>query len=361
MSEPGQHDAARPASQRSAFWRIVPRVVISLLIAGGFVWALQRGGLPLSPPAHSADHLKWWGVPAFATLTLLCMLLRAYRTVFLLRAIRPDVSALRVVAIGMVGYGAIFFAPLRLGEMVRPYLLTQDEGITFTGGLGVVAAERIIDGLVMVALTATGLALSVHVSPLPDHVGDLPIPVSLVPRALSSATAMFVLAFVGMTGLYAVRRGAVRAANGIFGVLSPRLGALCARSVERVAGAFAFLTSPRSAAPFVLSTVTSWVLNALANWALLVGVGLPASFAVACVTAGVVALGSLLPAGPGFFGSYQIATYTSLAMYFAPHDVVSLGAMFVFASYAGYVVLNLLMALAGFYLLGKVRAAAIAA
>jgi uncharacterized membrane protein YbhN (UPF0104 family) len=342
-----------PSKLRGSWWR----VLVSLLIAGGFVWAMHRGGLPLAPPAHAAAHLRWWGVPGFALFTIACMALRAHRIAYLLRPMRPEISDLGVTAIGLIGYAAIFFAPLRLGEMVRPYLLTQEEGISFTEGLGIIAAERIIDGLTMVAMTALGLALSSHVSPLPDRVGGLPIPISLVPRALTTATWLFTLAFAGMALLYATRFWAVLVVRRLLGTISPRLGELGAHLVQRVSGAFAFLTLPKSAVPFVLSTVASWLFNALAIWVLLLGVGLPASLPIACVAGGIVALGLLLPAGPGFFGAYQVASYTSLAMYFAPGDVLSVGAMFVFASYVAYVVLNVLGALVGFRLLGKARRA----
>jgi uncharacterized protein (TIRG00374 family) len=357
MSEPTQDVPAEAAQTKSrTLHRLVPRAVISLLIAGGFVWALQRGGLPLSPPLGALPHLRWWGIPVFVALTVLCNFFRTYRLVFLLRPLRPNISRLRVLAIGFIGYGAIFFAPLRLGEMVRPYLLTQDEGIPFGQGLGVVAAERIIDGLVTVLMTALGLAFSVHVSPLPDHIGALPIPISVVPGALKSATVLFGVAFVGMAGAYATRTFTVALVQRCFSVISPTLGAGIARILGRVLDGFAFLPSRRSAGGFVVYTLGCWLSNAAALWALLAGVGLPASLAVACVTTGIIALGSLLPAGPGFFGAYQIATYTSLAMFFVPAEVVSQGAIYVFGSYASHVLINVAMTLLGFYLLARARA-----
>jgi uncharacterized protein (TIRG00374 family) len=344
---------ALSASAPSGLRRILPRLAVSLLMAGAFAWALNRGGLPLSPPATALPHLRWWAVPAFVALTSLGIYFRTYRWVYLLRPISPRVQASRAFGASLVGYGAVFFAPLRLGEVVRPYLMAQDGEITFAQGLGTVAAERIIDGLVMVLITAVALASSKPISPLPDHVGSLPIPVSMVPGALISATVLFTLAFAAMAGLYATRGWAAGFTRRALGRFSPRLAELLARWIERLAQGFAFLPSWRSTGPFLRDTVLFWLVGGAAQWALLRGVGLTPTLAESSVTMGVIALGSLLPAGPGFFGAYQVATYTSMAMYFAAGDVTTLGAMFVFTSYASHVVLCGLSCVLGFWLLSR--------
>ncbi len=301
--------------------------------------------------------MTWWAIPAFIGLTVLSAFLRTYRLVHLLRPTHPGISARRVLGIGLVGYGAIFFAPLRLGEMVRPYLLAQDEGVSFAQGIGVITAERIIDGLVMVLMTAVGLTFSTRIFPAPDHIGQLPIPVSLVPKALATATLLFGSAFVGMAVLYVTRSWAVGFARRVGGALSVKLGDALAHILERLILGFSFLPSLRSSSAFALYTVGCWLTGALSQWVLMAGVGLPATPAQGCVTMGVIALGSLLPAGPGFFGAYQIASYTSLAMFFAPDEVVRQGAMYVFGSYACHVAINVALALGGFYLLARKRAA----
>jgi uncharacterized membrane protein YbhN (UPF0104 family) len=117
---------------------------------------------------------------------------------------------------------------------------------------------------------------------------------------------------------------------------------------------FALLQSFRNTALFLRDTVLFWLLQAAANWVMLSGVGLSATFSQACVTLGIISLGSLLPAGPGFFGAYQVATYTALAMYYSMTEVTSAGSMFVLASYVGHVVLNLLCCAVGFAMLARV-------
>ncbi len=341
-----------PPRPRSALQRSLPRVLISLLIAAGFAWALKQGGLPFAPPAGSGKELQWWAVPGFVVLMLLAFYFRTARWVYMLRPFFEQVSARRTFAVGLVGSGATFFAPLRLGEMVRPYLITVTEPrLKFAQGFGTIAAERAIDGLCIVLLTTLGLAFSTPISPLPDRVGKLPIPVSLVPGALRSATLLFVVALAGMVALYFLRGHVSALVRNVVGRVSPKLAAPLAENLERVAQGLAFAGRLTSALPFGAFTICYWVLSILANWVLLQGIGLDASLSQSCVVLGLLGLGSLLPAGPGFFGAYQVAAYTALAMFYPISQVTSGGAMYVFASYVAHIGINLLVCLLGFALM----------
>jgi glycosyltransferase 2 family protein len=332
--------------------RSAPRIIASLLIAGGFVWALRRGGLPFIPSAEARESLRWWDAPAFAALAMVAAGFRTWRWIYLLRPMAPSLRPWRVFGVGLVGFSAVFFAPLRLGEFVRPYLMSRDGRVTFVQAIGTVAAERIIDGLVLVLMTAVALAMSTPLSPLPNHVGDLPIPVSLVPSTILFATLLFSSAFGAMALFYFARTPAKRIVSAVLGVVSARLAAFGAGMVERLAESFGFLPSWERSAPFIRNTLLYWLANGLGHYALLRGVGLDSTIPQAFVTMGVIGLGSLLPAGPGFFGAFQVAMYTSLAMYNSEHDVLTKGALAVFVSYLVNIGVNAVAGISGFVLLG---------
>jgi hypothetical protein len=79
-------------------------------------------------------------------------------------------------------------------------------------------------------------------------------------------------------------------------------------------------------------------------WILGLACGLPMTFGVACAVMGVLAIGILVPAGPGLFGAFQAATYGALAMYYSPQVIMSSGAVYVFLLYATQFVWNILAA-----------------
>jgi len=358
MPEPRTH----PESSKSAGTRgrllsgAAPRIAGSLLLGGGFLWLLMRGGLPLLPPRDAFAQLPVWSLTSYFALSICAALLRTYRWVYLIRPIAPNASALRVMGVGMIGFAAIFFAPLRSGEIVRPYLLSQGGEVTFMQAAGTVGAERVIDGLVLALFTFAGLSLATQVSPLPNKLGDLPLPISAVPAAVYGALVVFVSAFILMTLFYFARGLAGRLTRKIVGLVSIRAAEFAASTLERLADGLSFLPSSGKLLRFLRETLGCWLLTILAQWVLLRGLSLDASFAQAATAVGVQGLGSLVPAGPGMFGAYQIAGFSALAMFFPLAAVKTAGAMFIFVTYTAQLALNGLQLFAGFWLLSKAKA-----
>jgi len=330
-----------------------PRLVASLVIAGGFIWLFRRGGLPLIPPRSAFQHLQMWAIPAYATLIAIGVWFRVHRWVYLLRPIAPEVSARNVVGVGLVGIAAILFAPLRLGEAARPYLLSRDGKISFFQGLGAAGAERVVDGLVLMVVSASALFLATPLSPLPNRLGDMHVPVSIVPHAVYIALLVFVGASAALVVFHSARSFAHHLTQRVLGAVSKQLANFVTDTLERLADGIKVLASPRDRLGFFGETLAYWGAAFLATWLLMRGCGIPSSFAQGCVSLGVLGLGAVIPAGPGAFGTYQIAIYTGLALFFEQGIVLTSGAAMVFISYATQLVLTALAGLVGFAILGR--------
>ncbi|HEY4104504.1 MAG TPA: lysylphosphatidylglycerol synthase transmembrane domain-containing protein, partial [Polyangiaceae bacterium] len=209
-------DAKLGAKTARTPWTYAPRVIASLVIAGGFVWLFHKGGLPLIPPRSAFSGLTAWAIPAYAACVLTAIYLRTHRWVYLLRPIAPEIPARQVVGVGLVGIAAILYAPLRMGEAVRPYLFSRDGKVSFFQALGAAGAERVVDGLTMTLVTALALFASRPLSPLPDHLGDVPLPVAAIPGAVYFMLALFACAFAAMTVFYVARSVAHRVTQRAF-------------------------------------------------------------------------------------------------------------------------------------------------
>jgi uncharacterized protein (TIRG00374 family) len=353
------HDAITRANEKRAeqpkwpmrYRSLIARLAVSLLIAGGFAWALRKGGLPLFPPAEALQRLQPWSIVAYLVSCVAATLLRTYRWNYLLRPINPHLSSRRVLGISSLGLAAVLFAPLRMGEIVRPWLLAQDREVSFVHAAGTVVAERIVDGLMLTTILAVSLWLATPLSPLPEQVGSLHLPVALVPTIAMSAFTTFLGAFVAMTLFYFWRATAHKIVYSVLGVVSKPLATWVTQQVERLADSLQFLFSRRHGMAFLRDTSAYWAVTALGFWILLRGAGAPADFAQTCVTLGVLGLSTLLPSGPGFFGTYQLGIYCGLAMFFPETVVLGAGAAFTFVSYTTQLVLGGLTALFGFWLL----------
>ena len=75
-------------------------------------------------------------------------------------------------------------------------------------------------------MLALGLAFATPVSPLPDRLGDLELPVALVPAIAKSALLFFTLAFLAMALFYFWRERAHRIVFSAVGLVSKPLATL---------------------------------------------------------------------------------------------------------------------------------------
>ncbi len=309
------------------------KTAVSLAIAGAFAWALTRAGLPIVPSHESMAKVSWPLVGLHALMLVLVHFLRALRWRHLLRPLAPEITNRRVIAASWLGFTAILLLPLRAGEFARPWLVRDGRKITFSSALGTMGAERVIDGLIVTMVLAGALIFVPRLDPLPKTVGDLPIPVAAIPAAGYAALAVFVCAFSAMAVFYFARTFAQRVVRGTIGRISPRLGDRVAQIVSGLAEGLHFLADRRHGVPFIAETLFYWTVNAGGMWVLGLACGLPMTFGHACAVMGVLAVGILVPAGPGLFGAFQASTYGALAMYFAPTLVVSSGSAYVFLLY----------------------------
>jgi glycosyltransferase 2 family protein len=338
---------SRPAA--SMLQRHGLKLVFSLVLGAGIAWILARGGLPLVPPASAFASFRPWTVVAYVASLAVVHYLRAIRWRHLLRPVGP-VSSRNVLAVSWIAFGAIMLSPLRSGEVVRPYLITKRSGIRFWEATGTVGAERVIDALVLSLMLFAGLQSATPLSPLPDHVGGLPVSAAAVPAAAYLALVAFLSAFVLMGTFFVARDFARRVVFAVIGLVSRRLAERLSGIVERVADGLRFLPSSAHLVPFLAETLAYWLVNAAGVQLLAWGCGLAGiTLAQAAVTVGCVGIGILVPSGPGYFGAFQLSTYAALAMYFPEATVVGPGAAFVFLLYVtqiGFHVLAMLFGLA---------------
>jgi uncharacterized protein (TIRG00374 family) len=321
------------------------KLLVSLLIAALFVWMLHAGALPLVPGREAFSRVRWWTVPVYLVLWVLVHTIRALRWYWLLAPIRR-VPIRTLLPVSLVGYAAILMFPFRTGEAVRPVLLHRRGGVSGWAAMGSVAAERIIDGLFLSILLFVALQLATPLDPLPDHIGELPVPVAVVPGAAYATFGTFFVALSVMSVFYWRRQWARDMTQAVVGLVSPALARWLATRIETVAQGLHFLPRLRFTVPFLLATLAYWALHCATAWLLAWGCGFDSiSFAEACVTVGVLGLGALVPNAPGFFGAFQMSAYAGFAMYFPAADVVSAGAAYVFVAYGVQVAVILISAL----------------
>lgn len=319
--------ASEPKSTPSAARRVLPKLALSLALGALFAWLVNRGGVPIIPSGRAFAHVAWWALPVYVLTLLGTHFFRASRWRFLIRPVKDDIPLRDTILLNWIGFFAIFALPLRLGEVARPALTKIRHGVSVSAGIGTVAVERVIDGVV------TSLCVVWALVALPQIPTDDELARSL-PYYGTLAVTAFGGALVALALFLWQRELAVRLVRMSLDWLSPRLSGLVASKVLSMADGVRSIAAPRLLFGFLAETLLYWGLNALGMWLLGLGCGLPMTFGHAVGVMGILAIGILLPAGPGLFGTFQLALSTALRLYFAASVVGEQGAVYIFLMYA---------------------------
>jgi uncharacterized protein (TIRG00374 family) len=201
------------------------------------------------------------------------------------------------------GLFANLIFPLRPGELLRAYLVSNAEDIKLGRVLGSVGVERIID--LVIATAALGVAsLSV----------DLPPQYRRTAYILGIATLLVVAAAVLLIFYFEIKHG------GELEVDKERQG-----FSARLMGALSALHAMSTAPSFYLAVLTSVLMpfcQVLGLWAMMrsyglqLSSGMPLPFLAALVVLLVINLGVSLPNAPANVGSYQFFCVFALTSIF---------------------------------------------
>ncbi len=312
------------------FW---PKLALSLVITAGLYLLLKHGALELMPAREKLARIDGSGIVLYVALFSAMHLVRAARWYLLLAPVQR-VSLATVVRVALIGYMAIALLPFRMGEAARPLLIRRDAKLSAWAATGTVGAERLIDGLSISLLLLGALRLARPMDPLPDRIGDIEVPVRIVPSLALGAASTFAAGCLVMMVFYFRRAWAERVTLALLGRVSERFARWLSTRLAETASGLGFLTNPRYSAPFLVATLAYWLLNAASFWVLAEACRLSAiGYFQAIAVMGVVALGIVVPSTPGFFVAFQLGIYAGLAMYLSPDEVQGTGAIYAFYGY----------------------------
>lgn len=235
------------------------------------------------------------------------------------------VSFRRLLPISTVGFFAILALPLRMGEIVRPYLIAQPPKLRVSHGLGTLAVERVFDGLF--------LAFAAFAAVVMARAAGKTVPPWIFAAGLV-ALGLFLAALVVLILTLWQRERAVELCRRLVSLVSLRLAERAASIAEGVVDGFRALPSARRLFWFGMATLLYWLFNALSLQVLADGFDLPIGIEAAIGLTALIGIGIMIPAGPGFIGNFELFAEGALKLYVAA-DVFKLkGGAFIIAMHA---------------------------
>jgi hypothetical protein len=303
-------DSAPPPASPEGLGRALrsrgAQVAISLLLAGGLLYLfLRRVEIgPLRDAIRSASG-RW--LLASLGIALTTFVLRAIRWTWLLRPVGrvPFWSSFLATAVGFAANNL----PARVGEVIRPALLSRMRRLPFSALLASILFERALDGGSVLFFLLLAVLLGI-----PGSTAGGAAFGTMRTGALLAAAVFVIL--VGAALFLLFRR---EAAGRLFGRLSDRLPASWQPRVRSAAAAFpdgfASLSNPRLLATVVGSSLVMWLVINVQMYAVMRAFHIVLPFSSSFIVTAAAVLGLAVPT-PGGIGSYQAAVQYALTRFY---------------------------------------------
>jgi uncharacterized protein (TIRG00374 family) len=284
-------------------WRAALGAVLSAVL---IYWTLR--GISPTEVAHrlsQADMLLFTAATFCATAIFG---LRARRWQTILEPVAPKIPfgpLWRATAVGMMVNNVI---PARAGEIARAYALTREAPVSFPTSLASLAVDRLFDAIVLLLLAASALLDPALSS------GE-----TLAGRPLSSfalgAGSIVAVLLLGLYALVFFPTQLLRLFELFARRVSPAIEERGSRMLKTFMHGLSVLRSPGRFVAVLGWTLAHWLLNALGFWLAFKAVGISAPFSAALFLQAFIALGTAVPALPGFFGVFEYMSVQGLAVY----------------------------------------------
>ena len=261
-------------------------------LRGKIVFSLILGVLVVAALALAADvrnltttlgGFAWGLVPVIVGLTIFNYALRFVKWQYYLHLLGVRGLSTRDSAGIFFGAFTMVMTPGKVGELLKSYLLRRVAGTPVAASAPIILAERLTDGLAMVALAALGLAA------LPD-----------------GWVLLVVTASAAIIGILVVqhRPTAERVLQ-----LGERIGPLAPRvhHLRQFYESAYQLLRPGPLGLAVLIGLISWAGECVAFYFVLIGLGLPGSWSLLIAATSILALSSLIGAASMLPGGLGIA------------------------------------------------------
>jgi hypothetical protein len=274
-------------SQLKSRWSVL---VLGLLVSVGLLWFAFRD-LQLKQILEALQGANYWWLIPGVVVYFISVWFRSWRWGFLLRGSRR-VSATRLFPVVVIGYMGNDVLPLRLGEVLRAYILWRRERINIGTSLTTAVLERLFDGLTMVLFVLFGL-LFVPMSPF-------------LSRLVTGASAAFLGALVMFLFLAARPQVMHRIAHSLIEALVPqRFRDPLLGLVEGVIDGLESLRSGRDVVIVFGVTLWVWILETVKYWFVSFAFDLHLPYFGILLMGGVVNLLTALPSLPGYIGTFE--------------------------------------------------------
>jgi uncharacterized membrane protein YbhN (UPF0104 family) len=281
--------------------RDLAKYAFGLFLAAALMAWVLRGTDP-STLWSQIKEASLLGLLFGALLNLSHNVFRVFRWGVLLNPQRRGIGFRPMFVAIILGYLTSWVVPGRLGELVRPMLLSAREGLTLGPVVGSIVADRVLDIVAIAVLFAVGT----WITPLS---GEAAAHAAL----LKTGALLMSLAAIAVLGLMLAASISGPRLSDWFGRRGRALRWLGRAGVSLAHGAGA-LRSPRALGWVLLHSLAAWLMIALGTWVCVRSAGADVTIGTIFVILPMLVLGVAVPT-PAGAGAYHGAMKAGLMLF----------------------------------------------
>jgi len=303
-------------------------IVFGVLISGVCIYFAFRG-IDFSALTASIASVNYFYIIPVVGIVVLGHYLRCYRWGKILEnLVSYDQKTLFIL--GSIGFMAVGVLPARLGEFARPYLVKKRSGVKMSASMATIIVERVFDLLTLMLFMFIVI-----------------IRVSLPPEIVKAGITMLTISvslFIMLIILAIKREFSIKRIDAVLRVFPPKFAAPLNRLAHSFIDGLQILPDIGKTLYVLFLSLLIWAVVGLSAYVLFLGFGFDLSIYNGYAITVIIALGVMLPAAPGFIGTYHMACKVGLVAFgVSQADALSYAILLHFFQMIPVVVLGLAM------------------
>ena len=275
-------------------------LALGLLIGAFFLWLAVRD-VDFKQVVESLKHANHWLALPFLLSLGLFYWLKAVRWSYLLSPSKKIVPR-ELVPSMIIGFAGNNILPVRLGELLRVYMLSKEQHLSRSLVLATIVLERMFDAIsILILLTLAMYFASVDATDLASV------------RLL--LLALVIITFVVSYGVALAPQWLSDIVSATMKILPERLQRLIVERFRHLQLGFAALRHRNKMPRILLNSLAQWLLMSICVYLSIEAFDLSVSPPAAVLILGLIVAGISLPAAPGFVGTIEYCFVLGLGFF----------------------------------------------
>ncbi|MEN6317631.1 MAG: lysylphosphatidylglycerol synthase transmembrane domain-containing protein [Syntrophaceae bacterium] len=278
------------------------KLILGIIIGAVLVYLSIRG-IRFQDVADGFKTIRYGYVIVVLAILLVMQALRSWRWGVILSPMEK-VDQLSLFSVTSVGFLAIIALPARIGELARPYLITNKSQIGMTAAVGTILVERVFDCLTVLFI----LLFVLFFTPLP-------------PWLVKSGVIFFlitVIIFSIMIFMIIKKEASLIVLNSLFQKLPDKYIRTINHLFHQFIDGFKIITDLKLLFHVAMLSVVIWLVDVVAIYFTFLAFGFTLPVIAAFVVMIILMIGITIPTAPGFVGNWHFSCIVGLSLYGIP-------------------------------------------